>query len=160
MKVLRQYLLDSTWSYPVAISIAVLSVALLLANMQNIWRDTTINHYSANSIESQSVPMNRDQTSISTWRLMGVLPPENIEVADLPSTLLSLDLHGVMINQQPQQSLAIISVAGNSEDFYAIGDQIAGGATIHNILSDRVVLQRDDRLELLTLPDQTIKQEV
>src|SRR5207302_2036845 len=37
---------------------------------------------------------------------------------------------------------------------YAVGDSVPGGAKLHSVYSDRVLIDRDGRLESLTLPRQ------
>jgi general secretion pathway protein C len=47
---------------------------------------------------------------------------------------------------------AIISSGGNKVKHYGLGDDVPGGATLHAVFSDRVILERDIRMETLRLP--------
>ena len=158
---LKQQLFNTSWSYPFAVAITVISMLLMVTSMNGLWQSMQIGN---TKLESSShlaaTRYTQDSTSIAEWHLFGDLPPEQVNLQALPETILSLELNGVILNENPQASIAIILVAGGQEDFYAIGDSVPGGATIYDIFSDRVILQRDNRLELLALPDEPIKQEV
>ena len=47
---------------------------------------------------------------------------------------------------------AIISSGANKIKHYALGDDIPGGAILHAVYADRVILERDIRMETLRLP--------
>jgi len=70
---------------------------------------------------------------------------------EMPKTNLKLVLVGAMTNSDPKKASALIS-ADNQSKRYFIGDNIAGGAVLHEVLSDSVVLLRDGRYETLFFP--------
>jgi general secretion pathway protein C len=89
--------------------------------------------------------------------LFGVPGAEEAEVAlveqqDAPDTQLSLELRGTVAATDEDRALAIIAQRGGEEKVYFIGDAVPGGATLHAVYLDRVLLRRAGRLEALRLP--------
>ncbi len=69
-----------------------------------------------------------------------------------PETRLNLILKGVLASKPMEYSNAIISMGKNGkEDTYAIGDKVSS-ATVKEIYSDRVILERSGKLETLRMP--------
>ena len=79
-------------------------------------------------------------------------PPALLEQEDAPDTQLSLELRGTIAATEERQALAIIAERGGAERVYFVGDAIPGGATLHAVQLDRVLLRRVGRLEALRLP--------
>ena len=77
-----------------------------------------------------------------------VAPPP---MTELPKTDLKLVLVGAMTDSDPQKASALISADNQTRRFY-IGDNIPGGAVLHEVLADSVVLKREDRFETLLFP--------
>lgn len=73
------------------------------------------------------------------------------QVADAPETTLNLKLLGVLAGGK-EYGYAIISSGGNTIKHYSLGDDVPGGAILHAVFSDRVILERDIRMETLRLP--------
>ncbi|HSC75381.1 MAG TPA: type II secretion system protein N [Pseudomonadales bacterium] len=71
--------------------------------------------------------------------------------ADLPKTDLKLVLVGAITDSDPKKASALIQADTQTRRFY-IGDNIPGGAVLHEVLSDSVVLERDGRYETLFFP--------
>lgn len=69
-----------------------------------------------------------------------------------PETRLNLTLHGLIAISSQQDARAIIAQGGGNEQAYKVGDTVPGGAVLHEILIDRVILKRGGRFETLTLP--------
>lgn len=78
--------------------------------------------------------------------------PAGEEPVDAPETQLSLELRGTITANEGQKALAIIAERGGEEKVFAIGDGVPGGATLHSVHTDRVILKRAGRLETLRLP--------
>lgn len=84
--------------------------------------------------------------------LFGRPPVVAVEVPqDAPETRLDLTLRGVFATGLRENAWAIIAVSGGAERHYRIGDRV-GGATVRDILPDRVVLEHGGRFEALRLP--------
>ncbi len=77
---------------------------------------------------------------------------------DAPETHLNLSLRGVFASRDPQEALAIISDPGGKEKPYRVGEALPGGATLHEIYADRVILSRGGRLEALRLQRERLPQ--
>lgn len=77
-----------------------------------------------------------------------VAPPP---MTELPKTDLKLVLVGAITDSDPQKASALISADNQTRRFY-IGDNIPGGAVLHEVLADSVVLKREDRFETLLFP--------
>ena len=74
------------------------------------------------------------------------------EPVDAPETQLSLELRGTITATDPEKALAIIAERGGDEKVFAIDDAVPGGASLHSVYTDRVILKRAGRLETLRLP--------
>jgi general secretion pathway protein C len=74
------------------------------------------------------------------------------EQEDAPDTQLSLELRGTIAASEDSKALAIIAERGGSERVYFIGDAVPGGASLHAVHLDRVLLRRAGQLEALRLP--------
>jgi len=71
---------------------------------------------------------------------------------DAPKTNLKLVLRGVFSHSDPDKAMAIIADAAGKEKLYRKDGQVPGGATVHTIYFDRVILQRNGQFETLFLP--------
>jgi len=91
---------------------------------------------------------------LAKWHLFGEKPVGAAlpAVESLPETQLNLTLSGVVASSGPTGGGAIIAAPGGSEAFYAINAQLPGGAILKEVHPDRVVLERNGRLETLRLP--------
>jgi general secretion pathway protein C len=76
---------------------------------------------------------------------------------DAPETKLNLTLRGILYNYDPEFARAIIADAKNKDEFYRIGDELPGGATLDGIYQDRVILLRNGRHEALRLPEEGLE---
>jgi general secretion pathway protein C len=65
-----------------------------------------------------------------------------------------LVLSGIMAADDPRYGLAILGQTAQSTKVYAVGDNVPGGAKLHSVYSDRVILERGGQLETLVLPRQ------
>lgn len=77
-------------------------------------------------------------------------PDEELEVVE--DTRLNLELRGTISADEAGAARAIIAVENGGEKVYSIGDSVTGGATLHSVYTDRVLLRRAGQLEALRLP--------
>ena len=68
-----------------------------------------------------------------------------------PETRLQLKLKGVFASSNPEKAFAIISDNKNKDKSYKLGNKIIGGAVLHAVYKDRVILKRNGRLETLRM---------
>ena len=96
------------------------------------------------------------QASISQSNLFGrveiAVAPKAEEQVVVPETRLNLTLLGVIASSAAGTAKAIISDASGNEEYYSIGMQVPGGASLEEIHSDYVMLKRNNRMEILRLP--------
>jgi general secretion pathway protein C len=93
-----------------------------------------------------------DIQSVVSAHLFGVAAPDpsSQDPANAPESTANLVLAGTIATQDPKRGVAIISDGGPSK-VYSVGDNI-GGATLHSVYLDHVILDRGGQLETLLLP--------
>lgn len=70
---------------------------------------------------------------------------------ELPKTDLKLVLAGAITDSDPGKASALIDAERVTRRYY-VGDSIPGGAVLHEVRPDSVVLKRDNRFEILAFP--------
>jgi general secretion pathway protein C len=97
-----------------------------------------------------------DVASIVNAHIFGTAPVVATAQDDksAPPTSVPLVLTGIMAADDPQFGLAILGPTAQSTKVYAVGDNVPGGAKLHSVYSDRVVIDRGGHLETLALPRQ------
>jgi len=75
-----------------------------------------------------------------------------MDPVDAPDTRLNLELRGTIAAEEADRALAIIAESNRDEKVYAIGDAVAGGASLYSVYPDKVILRRAGQLETLRLP--------
>jgi general secretion pathway protein C len=93
-----------------------------------------------------------DVQGVVSAHLFGVaaVDPGAQDPANAPQSTANLVLAGTIATQDPKHGVAIISDGGPSK-VYSVGDRI-GGATLHSVYLDHVILDRGGALETLLLP--------
>ena len=74
-----------------------------------------------------------------------------VDPASAPASAANVMLAGTIATQDPKHGVAIISDGGGPSKVYSVGETV-GGATVHSVYLDRVLLDRGGTLEALTLP--------
>ena len=96
------------------------------------------------------------EASISQSSLFGrveIAAPKVEEQIVVPETRLNLILLGVIASSAVATAKAIISdTSGGNEEYYSVGMQVPGGASLEEIHADYVMLKRNNRMEILRLP--------
>jgi general secretion pathway protein C len=96
-----------------------------------------------------------DVQGIINAHLFGVAnPAEQVagDPADAPETRLSLVLAGTIVSSDPKLGFGIIGESAAAAKLYSVGDSVPGGARLHAVYGDRVILERSGQLEALLLP--------
>ena len=95
-----------------------------------------------------------DVQSVVAAHLFGVATadPAAQDPANAPLSSANLVLAGTIATQEPKHGIAIISDGGPARVF-SVGDNV-GGATLHSVYLDHVILDRAGVLETLQLPRQ------
>lgn len=94
-----------------------------------------------------------DYPSIASTHLFGEAGTEPLTTAiDAPETQLNLQLRGAIAANDAALSHAIIADGEGKDQVYFINDAVPGGALLHEVYPDRVILNRAGVLEALRLP--------
>jgi general secretion pathway protein C len=98
-----------------------------------------------------------DIQSVVSAHLFGVaaVDPGSQDPANAPQSSANLVLAGTIATQDPKRGVAIVSDGGGPSKVYSVGDRI-GGAALHSVYLDRVILDRNGALETLLLPRQLL----
>ena len=97
-----------------------------------------------------------DYTTIVNAHLFGTAndsaEPVVVETEDAPETRLNLKLRAAVAATNDEVAHAIIADGSGDEKVYFVKSSIPGGATLHRVHADRVILNRGGVLETLRLP--------
>lgn len=72
--------------------------------------------------------------------------------AGAPQTTAALVLAGTIAYNDPELGYAILGESAQAGRMYKVGATVPGGATLHSVYADRVILSRNGALETLALP--------
>jgi general secretion pathway protein C len=95
-----------------------------------------------------------DVAAITNAHLFGAAPASRENGANAPQTSMPLVLTGIIAGNDPQNGLAILGPTAQTAKVFAVGDNVPGGAKLHSVYTDRVVIDRNGQLESLALPRQ------
>jgi general secretion pathway protein C len=104
------------------------------------------------SVLPSAQPSGLDIHAIEAAQIMGhyAAEPGPQDPNSAPPSTANLVLAGTIATSDPKRGVAIISEGGPSK-VYAVGDTI-GGASLHSVYLDHVILDRGGALESLVLP--------
>ena len=112
------------------------------------------------AVTSTSRGTTTDYDSIAEAHLFGEssadATPAPVETVNAPDTRMNLQLRGTVATDDASQAHAIIADGTGKENVFFIDDPIPGGAVLHQVLPDRVILNRGGILETLRLPQQSV----
>src|SRR5712672_1285999 len=93
-----------------------------------------------------------DIQGVVSAHLFGIAAPDPSaqDPANAPQSTANLVLAGTIATQDPKRGVAIISDGGPAK-VYSVGDNV-GGASLHSVYLDHVILDRGGALETLSLP--------
>lgn len=77
-----------------------------------------------------------------------------VDLSNIPVTQLRLVLSGVLNSSAPERASALVAERGRPAQRYYVGDSLPGGAQVHSVAVDHIVLSRAGRMEKLTYPDE------
>ena len=100
-----------------------------------------------------------DVQRIVNAHLFGVPSAESEPQGDIesaPQTQMNLVLAGTLAAEDPRQGIAILGESATSAKVYTVGQTIRSGTKLHAVYPDRVILDRNGRLEALMLPRQSL----
>ena len=94
-----------------------------------------------------------DIQTVVAAHLFGVPAAATQDEGNAPQSSANLLLAGTIATQDPKHGVAIISEGGAPSKVFSVGERI-GGASLHSVYLDHVVLDRGGALETLLLPRQ------
>lgn len=107
------------------------------------------------AVRVNTAAVNSSLKDVGSYHLFGDVKKQAVvqqKVIDAPETRLRLDLKGVFASSNANEALAIISSSKGKDKTYHIGDKVTGGALLHAVYADRIILKRNGKLETLRLP--------
>lgn len=115
------------------------------------------NARAANVETSATAARQRPDVNLATLNLFGNASgntgPAEIDTENLPETNLRIFLRGVMAADGEFPASALIEDSSNRTEAYMTGHEIPGGATLRTIRPNRVILERNGKLENLYFPE-------
>jgi general secretion pathway protein C len=147
----------AVWVLALAIGV---QAAIIVTNFAGTATAPTLsNAQSSVPVATQQPARRADVAAIANSHIFGApAPPEQPpqDAANAPQTSMPLVLTGIISNEDPQNGLAILGESAASAKVYGVGDNLPGGAKLHSVYSDRVLLDRNGQLESLALPRQIV----
>lgn len=139
-----------------AIALALLGIAWTLWRYLPGWFETGPSAAADGAPPAVASRADGERRSLDEYALFGATPGGGTDVPgelviDAPETDLDLTLRGTLATAEPDDALAIIGDSEGNEKTYRVADELPGGAELHRVYRDRVILRRDGELETLTL---------
>ena len=137
----------ATWGLSLALGV---QAALIVTDLAGAGRPAA----TAPPVHGPAATHALNPAAVTNAHLFGAAPPPKQDGANAPQTSIPLVLTGTIAGNDPQNGLAILGQTAQSVKVYAVGDNVPGGAKLHSVYSDRVVIERNGQLESLQLPRQ------
>jgi len=142
----------ATWALALLLGV---QAAVLVTDLTGNPAASAATHSSA---PPATTPHRVNVAAIANGHLFGTAAPDpSMAAADLanaPQTSMPLILTGIIAGDDPSTGLAIVGESASSAKVYGVGDALPGGAKLHSVYGDRVLLDRGGQVESLTLPRQ------
>jgi general secretion pathway protein C len=138
----------ASWVLAVLIAVELARIAISLLSGSPVRSPQPV----LTSIAPRGQRAGLDIQSVVDAHLFGVatVDPSIQDPANAPQSTANLLLAGTIATQDPKRGVAIISDGGPSK-VYSVGDSV-GGAAVHSVYLDHVILDRGGQLETLLLP--------
>jgi type II secretion system protein C len=150
---------------PLPARIAILSTAILLvstcivaANSLYTVQDQVFQQHEVKALPGATRPQARkvDYRRLENFHLFGKAAKPSVDslakkIIKAPETRLNLQLLGVVFDRDTKSGLAIIKAPGVPQKPYRKGDKLPGNAHLFAIENRRIILERNNRHEVLTL---------
>ena len=139
----------ATWVLAFALAV---QAAVIVTNLAGSSRPPKLPPATMMQSHTQSV----DVAAIANAHLWGEAPVAAVAQndANAPQSSLPLVLVGIIADEDPDNGLAILGENAAGAKVYAVGDNVPGGAKLHKVYSDKVIINRNGTLESLMLPRQ------
>ena len=139
----------ATWTLAVLLAV---QAAVILTGLGGVSRSPSAGTGPVVTIPRHQVNI----AGITSAHLFGYSPAvvNAQDPANAPPSSIPLVLTGIISAEDPQNGLAILGQTAAAAKVFAVGDNVPGGAKLHSVYSDRVVIDRGGHLETLVLPRQ------
>jgi general secretion pathway protein C len=153
----RDALQTLTTQLPHAVTLAfavalIVQVALVGLNARRLSKDSALFGNPVVAVSAGRGHSALDLRPVVAAHLFGVAPTPESDSANVPTTSVPLVLSGVLAGNDPTRGLAILGPPAGKSLLYKVGESVPGGALLHAVYSDRVVLDRAGLLEALLFP--------
>jgi general secretion pathway protein C len=137
----------ATWILAFALAV---QAAVIVTNLAGSSHPSKVAPTSIPQPHTQTV----DVAAITSAHLFGEPPIEARpqDGKDAPQSSLPLVLVGIIAADDPLDGLAILGENAAAAKVYAVGDNVPGGAKLHQVFGDKVIIDRNGVLESLMLP--------
>jgi len=140
----------ATWALALALGVQAATIVTDLAGGGQS-RKTDVRPPSPAALARRGI----DVASITNGHLFGTAEhAKSGAAADATQTSMQLVLTGIIAGKDPKVGFAIVGENATAAKVHAVGDNVPGGAKLHSVYRDRVLLDRNGHLEYLTLPRQ------
>ena len=139
----------ATWVLALALAV---QAAVIVTNLAGSSHPPKV---AAATMTAPSQSTTVDVAAITSAHLFGEAPVEAGPKGDASTaqqTSLPLVLVGIIAADDPKDGLAILGENAAGAKVYAVGDNVPGGAKLHQVLTDKVIIDRNGVLESLMLP--------
>ena len=99
---------------------------------------------------------NVDLLAIANAHLFGQAATPAGDATNAPQTSMPLVLAGLLAADDPSAGYAIVGENAAAAKLHAVGSTLPGGARLHSVYGDRIVIDRGGVLESLSLPKQLL----
>lgn len=93
-----------------------------------------------------------DLAAIVNAHLFGQKAAAPVSAGDAPQSSMPLVVAGVYAVSDPKRGMAIIGATATNARLVQVGGNISGGARLHSVYTDRVVIDRGGALETVLMP--------
>ncbi len=97
-----------------------------------------------------------DLMAIANAHLFGQAEIAAGDAANAPRTSMPLVLAGLLAADDPEAGFAIVGESAAAAKLHGVGSTLPGGARLHSVFGDRIVIERGGVLESLVLPKQLL----
>ncbi len=143
-------------NYQPLAAVAVALAAVLSIAFQSVGFYRTINPSVIDSVnQSGENIINNVQISPEDFQLLfGFNDTKTTNSSqEIPLTKMNLILRGALSGIDDKEYASAIIQTANQDKLYEVGDALPGGAFLHKVYSDHIVIKRGNRLEKLYFPE-------
>jgi general secretion pathway protein C len=132
--------------------LALIAVQLALTLTRQSGGSTAASGAGATALPRPATVREIDLAALVNAHLFGQKAAIPVSASDAPQSTMPLVLAGVYAVSDPKRGMAIVGQTATNARLVQVGGNIAGGARLHSVYSDRVLIDRGGALEAVYLP--------